>query len=50
MFIFIYIKSLNHFAIPLKLTQHCEPTILQFEKITKNVVWTIYLYNSVNGS
>ena len=32
MFIFIYIKSLNHFAIPLKLTQHCEPTILKKEK------------------
>ena len=49
-YIWIYIKSLNHFAIHLKLTQSCEPTILQFHKIIQNVVWTIYLYNSVNGS
>ena len=28
---YIYI-SLNHFAVHLKLTQHCKSTILQFKK------------------
>ena len=30
----IYIK-LNHFAVNLKVTQHCKPTILQFKKRKK---------------
>ena len=31
-YIYIYIK-LNHFAVHLKLTQHCKSTILQYKKI-----------------
>ena len=35
MYIYIYIK-LNHFAVYLKLTQHCKSTILQYKiKINK---------------
>ena len=29
--VYIYVQ-LNHFAVHLKLTQHCKPTILQFKK------------------
>ena len=25
----------NHFAVHVKLTQHCKPTILQFKKMVK---------------
>ena len=39
-YIYIYIK-LNHFAVDLKLTQHCKSTILQL-KIKKMVP---YRYN-----
>ena len=28
----IHIHKLNHFAVHLKLTQHCKSTILQFKK------------------
>ena len=30
--IYIFIYKLNHFAVHLKLTQHCESSILQFKK------------------
>ena len=38
--IYIY---LNHFAVHLKLTQHCKSTVLQFKKFFKDSFPSLYL-------
>ena len=42
MYVYIYICifiKLNHFAVHLKLTQHCKSTILQVFKCCKGYYW-----------
>ena len=34
MYVYIHIYKLNHFAVPLKLTQHCELIIIQHKTET----------------
>ena len=36
-------EELNHFAIHLKLTQHCKSTILQSKKEKRNIIFFVFL-------
>ena len=55
MYIYIYIYAhthicikLNHFAVHLKLTQHCKPTILQLKKQNKEKNYFLTKVAAVN--
>ena len=34
-----FAESLSHFAIPLKLTQHCKSTILKFKNASSRLLF-----------
>ena len=39
-------NELNHFAVYMKLTQHCKSTILQFKKNKKYIYSSTQFYDS----
>ena len=39
---------MNHYAVYLKLTQHCKSTILQFRKKKKNITKRVYRTSQVD--